>query len=112
VRLAPELAGTWVYVKGAPVDDPLLDWALWPDVQITIDAEKGFWSVQPRPGTRSVLPPRARVTRVSGNLLTLVPEGRTGDPFQVYYRFVDGRLEFWWGDHADWLKPRVIYQRL
>jgi hypothetical protein len=112
VPLDAALAGTWVYVKGEPIDDPLLDWSLWPDAQVTIDVEKGFWSVQPRPGTRSVLPPQARVTRVADHLLTLVPVGRSGDPFQIYYRMVEGRLEFWWGDHADWLKPRVIYRHL
>jgi hypothetical protein len=111
VPLDPRLGGTWSYVGGAPLDDPLLDWSQWPDLVVTIDAVRGHWAVQGRPGARSVLPPGARVVQVDGTVLTLVPEGRSGEPFQVYYRFTDGRLEFWWGDHPDWLKPRVTYER-
>jgi len=53
----------------------------------------------------------SRIVAVEGPVLTLAPEPR-GRTFQIYYRLVDDRLEFWWGDHPDWLKPHVTYQRV
>ena len=111
VALAPELDGIWVYQGGEPPDDPLLPWSRWPDLRLTIDAARGEWRAFPRPGAlRTVLPAVSQVVAVEDNVLTLAPT-QGGRKFQVYWRIVDGRLNYWYGDHADWLKPYVVFGR-
>jgi|GEM_PF-2845260 hypothetical protein len=110
VALPAELGGSWRYVTGLPADDPLLSWKDWPDVALTIDAARGVWTVTPQPGARSVLPRMSRVIAANGRVLTLASPDRPR-PFQIYWRLEGGRLEFWWGDVVDWLKPYVIYER-
>ena len=110
VTLPVELGGSWRYVGGEPLDDPLLSWKDWPDVGLTIDAARGVWTVAPLPGRRPTLPRESRVTAASGSVLTLVSPDRPR-PFQIYWRLERGRLEYWFGSHPDWLKPYVIYER-
>ena len=110
VSLPAALNGSWEYLGGKPLDDPLLSWKDWPDQRLEIDAARGLWKTFPRDGAASVLPPVSLVIAVDDSVVTMKPEGR-GREFQIYYRIVEQRLEFWWGSHPDWLKPYVIYVR-
>lgn len=110
IGLDPALGGTWEYVGGQPTEDPLIAWDQWTDRQIVIDSTSGVWRVTSILGPRSTLPSEAHVTRVEGRVLTVMSLDRPR-PFQIYWRILDDRLEFWWGDHPDWLKPYVVYER-
>ena len=110
VTLPAELDGSWRYRGGEPVDDPLLSWKDWPDVELTIDAARGVWTVSPLPGRRPTLPNVSRVTAANGSVLTLVSPDRPR-AFQIYWRLEGGTLEYWFGSHPDWLKPYVMYER-
>jgi len=112
VAVSSALGGVWHYVGGEPAADRELHFSTWPESKLEIDAARGLWRSyrDPLRNGRDELFLSARIVAVDDEVLTLKPEG-TRRAFQIYWRLIEGRLEFWWGSHPDWLKPYVIYQR-
>jgi hypothetical protein len=111
LALPPELDGTWWYAGGEPAQDRELHFSTWPESKLEIDSARGWWKSYRDPGRtgRDTLFLSARAVARNGTVLTLKPlEGRE---FDVYWRLAEGRLEFWWGETPDWLKPYVVYVR-
>jgi len=113
IAVSPVLDGVWHYAGGEPADDKELHFSTWPESRLQINASQGLWKAYRDPTRRGQdqLFLSARIVAVDGTVLTLKPED-SRRAFQVYWRIVEGRLEFWWGNHPDWLKPHVIYVRL
>ena len=109
--LPAELDGTWWYAGGEPSQDRELHFSTWPESKLEIDSGRGWWKSYRdlEKNGRDTLSLSARVTAVRETVVTLQTEH--GRPFEVYWRLVGERLEFWWGENPDWLKPHVIYVR-